>query len=144
AKATLRSGGVRSRSKTAVKTFGTYFGLEAEVGPEGYGEFRGYYQEMLKEDLLGSHPLCGELAQIIAAPRDSRTARCLGPVVGFLPVETLPSGVRERLGFESTPKTMLAMRALRSSAPVLFPRLPDRIRRFPEAVERLQRERGVG
>ena len=82
--------------------FGTYFGLGEDAGPGDYREFVEYYDEMLAGDLLGSHPLCVEVAASVVHPGKPLRNRLLGRVVDFLPVETVPLRIRERLGLEST------------------------------------------
>ncbi|MDF1850731.1 MAG: oxygenase MpaB family protein [Verrucomicrobiales bacterium] len=124
-----------------MRSFGTWFGLEENYGPSDFEEFEKYYQSMIEGDLLGSHPLCGQLAAAIAAPRDTLGARILGKSIRFLPVETIPEPVRERLGFRSTPLTRGSMAVLLKTAAVTFKRWPTRMRLYPESIERLRRER---
>lgn len=124
-----------------MKQFGTYFGLDQNQVPADLASFESYYLSVIEGDLLASHPLCAELAQSIASPRDSWLARSLGISIRFLVVETLPPNVRERLGFQSTRFTRSSMLLLRRSIPHVYPRLPERSRLFPEALERLEREK---
>lgn len=124
-----------------MRQFGTYFGLDENYGPTDSIEFEHYYHAMIHGDLLGSHPLCARMARAIAEPRDSYAARKVGQAIRFLPIETLPSPVRERIGFRSTPFTRTSMGILRRSAPVAFPCLPRRMRWFPESFQRIKRER---
>lgn len=123
-----------------MKQFGTYFGLEETRVPVDLSSFETYYSSVIRGDLLASHPLCAELAQSIACPRDSWFARSLGISIRFLVIETLPPDVRERLGFESTPITRHSMHLFKRTIPHLFPLLPQQNRLFPEARERLERE----
>lgn len=126
---------------TEMREFGSYFGLDAEYGPADYQAFEDYYHEMLNSDLLGSHPICAQLAQAIALPSDSLKARTIGRSIYSLTVETLPFPARERLGFKSSALTRSSMRLLKTAAPRVFPRLPQPLRNFPEAQERLAREK---
>ena len=115
------------------RRFGTYFGLEEEVGPQDYGEFVEYYDEMLKGDLLGSHPLCAEVASAVVWPLNPWRDRMLGKVVDFLPIETVPEKIRGRLGLESTGWSRVRMRMLAKVAPVAFRTLPKRLTYYPES-----------
>lgn len=123
------------------RKFGTYFGLGEEVGPADYGEFLDYYEEMLAGDLLGSHPLCGEVAAAVVRPRKPMRDRMLGKVVDFLPIETVPELIRTRLGLESSGWSRFRMKVLKQVAPVAFRVLPKRLTYYPESYERL-REKG--
>jgi uncharacterized protein (DUF2236 family) len=115
------------------RRFGTYFGLGEEVGPANYGEFVEYYDEMLSGDLLGSHPLCAEVAAAVVWPQKPWRARTLGKVVDFLPIETVPVTIRTRLGLKSTGWTRFRMSLLKRVAPVGFRLLPKRCTYYPES-----------
>lgn len=125
---------------TEMREFGTFFGLAADYGPEDYSQFQDYYVDVLSSDLLGSHPICKELAQKIAQPNDTHQITLIGKAVYFLTVESIPSPVRERLGFKSTKLTRTKMCCLKSVLPVIFPVVPKRLRFYPESIERLKRE----
>ncbi len=112
--------------------FGTYFGVAETDCPAVWPEFEDYYESMIHGELLGSHPICAEVSRGIIDPRDSAFARTLGRLIDFLPVETLPEPVRSRLGILSTPWTRARMRVLVRSVPHWFPRLPARLRFYPE------------
>ncbi len=125
--------------------FGEYFGADLRIAPRDWAEFEVYYREMIDGPVLGSHPLCAQVAQAVAAPNDSPFAWVLGRLFGFIPIETLPPAVRERLGLRSTTFTRTAMRLLRCVLPPLFPRLPPALRFYPEyrqAAARLRRSGG--
>lgn len=115
------------------RRFGTYFGLGEEVGPGNYGEFVEYYDEMLSGDLLGSHPLCAEVAGAVVWPQKPWQYRMLGKVVDFLPIETVPVTIRARLGLKSTGWTRFRMALLKRVAPVGFRVLPRRFTYYPES-----------
>lgn len=121
--------------------FGTYFGLAGDAGPASYMEFKHYYDDMLNGELLGSHPLCSQLAQAIALPQDSAWAKLLGRRLYFLAVEGLPSPVREKLGFRSSRYTRSSMWALRRSVRLGFGLLPPQVRLYPEALARVRLEK---
>jgi uncharacterized protein (DUF2236 family) len=123
----------RERFYRDFRRFGTYFGLGEEVGPADYGEFLDYYKKMLSGDLLGSHPLCAEVAAAVVRPQNPMRDRLLGRVVDFLPIETVPETIRERLGLESTRWSRFRMGVLKRVAPGAFRVLPKRVTYYPES-----------
>ncbi len=123
----------RERLYQDFRRFGTYFGLGEDVGPGNYGEFVAYYNEMLASDLLGSHPLCAEVAAAVVWPQKPWRDRMLGKVVDFLPIETVPVRIRTRLGLKSTGWTRFRMSLLKWVAPVGFRVLPRRFTYYPES-----------
>ena len=123
------------------RRFGTYFGLREDEGPADYVEFASYYADMLASDLLGSHPLCAEVAATVVNPPGPLRDRMLGKLANFLPIETVPVTIRERLGLRSTPWTRLRMATLRRAAPIAFRVLPRRLTYYPESY---QAERDLG
>ena len=112
--------------------FGTYFGVDEPSCPSGWVAFENYYDGMLQGGLLGSHPICSKMAQAVIHPQDSLGTRLLGWGMDFMPLETLPPRVRDRLGLPSTVSTRLRMRFIRAVLPRLFPILPRRLRFYPE------------
>lgn len=115
------------------RRFGTYFELSESEGPGDYREFVDYYEAMLQDDILGSHPLCAEVAAAVVRPPNPLRDRLLGRVVDFLPIETLPEHLRERLHLKSTAWTRLRMAMLRHLAPIAFRVLPKRLTYYPES-----------
>ncbi|NNM29876.1 MAG: DUF2236 domain-containing protein [Akkermansiaceae bacterium] len=113
--------------------FGTYFGLPCDAGPRDYEEFAGYFDGMLHDDILGSHPLCAEVAASVVHPSGRLRERLLGRAVDFLPIETVPPHLRERLGLQSTAGTRFRMAVLRRLAPLAFRILPKRLTYYPES-----------
>ena len=112
--------------------FGTFFGIDESLSPKGWGAFEAYYDGMVEGDLLGSHSMCRELAWAVIYPQDSASTRLLGRGMDFLPIETLPPKVRDRLGLRSTISSRFRMRLTRSVLPKLFPVFPRRLRFYPE------------
>jgi len=131
----------RERFYRDFRRFGTYFGLGEKVGPSSYGEFVEYYEEMLSGDLLGSHPRCAEVAAAVVRPQKPMRDRLLGKVVDFLPIETVPETIRERLGLESTSWSRFRMGVLRRVSPVAFRVLPKRVTYYPESYRAEKRLR---
>ena len=115
------------------RKFGTYFGLDEKEGPQNHAEFVDYFDAMLKNDLLGSHALCAEVAAAVVRPPAPWYNHLLGMLVDFLPIETVPSAIRDRLQLKSTYSTRARMAMLRTMAPLAFRVLPKRLTYYPEA-----------
>lgn len=115
------------------RRFGTYFELSEEEGPANYREFVDYYEAMLQDEVLGSHPLCAEVAAAVVRPPNPLRDRILGHLVDFLPIETTPAHIRELLGLRSTGWTRLRMAMVRRLAPIAFRVLPKRLTYYPES-----------
>ena len=76
--------------------------------------------------------MCGELARAVIYPQDSAGTRLLGWGMDFLPIETLPPKVRERLGLRSTIWSRFRMQFTRYMLPKMFPAIPRHLRFYPE------------
>lgn len=117
------SPGDLSRFYTDMRVFGRSFGLDPTFGPQTWEEFTAYYQAMLTGPLLGSHPLCGEVAQAIIRPRRPYWLRLLAPLLSGFACEYVPEPLRSRLGLPSRswhrPTTHLAEGLIRGLLPVL-------------------------
>jgi uncharacterized protein (DUF2236 family) len=118
--------------------FGAYFGVDESLCPVGWPAFETYYEEMVEGELLGSHWLSRELARAVVYPQDSAAIRLFGLGIDFLPIETLPINVRQRLGFVSTTSSRLRMRLTRCVLPKVFPFLPPRLRFYPEYLRAIR------
>ena len=118
--------------------FGAYFGVKESHCPEGWRAFQDYYTSMLEGELLGSHWMCRKLARAVIYPCDATGVRLLGLGIDFLPLETLPSRIRQRLGLQSTIWSRVRMRVTRRVLPKLFPVLPRRLRFYPEYLKAIR------
>ena len=92
--------------------FGTYFGVDESLSPKGWHAFEVYYNTMLEGDLLGSHWMSRKRARAVFHPQDSAGTRLLGRCMDFLPIETLPLKVRDRLELQSTISSHVRRRRL--------------------------------
>ena len=115
--------------------FGTYFGVPESLSPMDWPTFQVYYTSMVEGELLGSHPICTELARAVLHPQDTVATAVLGRAIDFVVVETLPPKVRQRLGFESTISSRFRMQLARRVLPKIFPALPPRVRFYPEYLK---------
>ena len=123
----------RERFYRDFRKFGTYFGLDESEGPASYDAFSEYYDAMLENEILASHPICARVAASVVRPPHPLRDRLLGRVVDFLPIETIPESIRLRLGLRSTPWSRVRMAVLGRLAPIAFRVLPRRLTYYPEA-----------
>jgi uncharacterized protein (DUF2236 family) len=115
-----------------MRRFGAYFDLPEHYGPQTWDDFVQYYESILNDPQLGSHPISQEVAWAIAAPKRPWYVVPLGLPLQILLSETLPSPVRERLGFRSTRFSRFAMRSVSGILRVVVPLLPGVVRFRPE------------
>lgn len=80
-----------------MRVFGRYFGLDSTFGPQTWDEFSTYYTAMLTGSLLGSHPLCAEVANAIIQPRHPLALRMVAPLLTPLACDYVPEPIRTRL-----------------------------------------------
>ena len=118
-----------------MRRFGTYFGLPGHVGPQTWDAFTVYYQRMLADERIGSSEVSRAMAWAVAAPARPLWLRVLSRPARFAIIETLPSPVRERLGFRRTWWTRLSMAAVSGAMPWVVPLLPARLRFAPQYLE---------
>ncbi len=131
----------RERFYRDMREFGGYFGLAPDYGHNDFRTFSRWFADALEDPRLGSAPLCSEVASAVVRPQRPLLARGLGIATDFIPIETVPSRIRDVLGFRSTAWTRMRMRMLRWTAPAMFRILPKRLTYYPEAY---QAERRLG
>lgn len=131
----------RERLHTDFRKFGTFFGLTEDYGPQSYAEHQTYFDEQLASDLLGSHPLCAEIAAAVVRPPAPWRDRFLGHFVDFLPIETVPPNIREKLQLKTTFWTRQRMTLLKPLASLGFRVLPKRLTYYPESYRAERRLR---
>lgn len=122
-----------------MRVFGKCFGLDPEYGPRSWAEFEVYYGEMINGPLLGSHPLCAEVACSIVLPESPSYLRMLSPWLAPLACEYVPEPVRSRLRLPSRRWHRPAVRALEGSVRLLLPLLPFPLRHAPAYRKALAR-----
>ena len=118
---------------------GQFFGIREEPDERlsTWAKFERYYDSMINGDLLGSDPVCGELARYLVSPQDSQLVKLLSSVTGFLPVETLPPQLLEPLTLKSTSLSRVKMRWFTRAFPIIFRWLPERQKYFKRTQRRL-------
>jgi uncharacterized protein (DUF2236 family) len=115
-----------------MRVFGTYFDLPINYGPQTWEAFQRYYDSVLADPMIGSHEISKEVAWAIARPGRPWYVVPLGLPISVLLHETLPSPVRERLGFRSTRFSRFSMRVVTALLRCIVPLLPPVLRYRPE------------
>ena len=115
-----------------MRVFGRCFGLDAAFGPQTWAEFSDYYDEMISGPLLGSLPLCAEVASAILAPRSPFVLRFVGPLFTPLACVYVPEPVRTRLHLPWRRWHPAAVRVLERGVRLFLPILPG-VARYPAA-----------
>ncbi len=133
----------RDRFLEENRRFGEVFGLNRERLPEGWVAFEAYWYGMLEGDLLGSEPVCGEMARAVVRPRKPWTFRVLSPVLEGLAVGLMPERLIGRLGLCRGGTSRLLWAMVGGALKHVAPRLPGRIR-FAQAYHQACRRLGVG
>lgn len=85
-----------------MRTLGTFFGLPTTFGPQALDDFERYFDAMIADPLIGSHPVSRKVARAVARPATPWWLRLAGGPITFIFSEILPPPVRDRLGFRST------------------------------------------
>lgn len=114
-----------------MRVFGRCFGLDPAFGPQTWDEFTAYYEEMLCGPLLGSHPLCSEVACAIVLPRRPLVLRWLAPLLAPFACAYVPEPLRTRLRLPWRERLQPVIQAMERSIAWLLPMLPDCVRFAP-------------
>jgi uncharacterized protein (DUF2236 family) len=124
-----------------MRRFGTYFGLNEAYGPQSWPQFADYWQRMIADPTIGSHPLSRRVAAAVARPR-----RPWWLAIGMCPLQfvirqTIVAPVAQRLGMAPGRRSAAAMRVVHAACRALVPFLPRRLR-FPPHYRHALREIG--
>ena len=114
-----------------MRTFGRCFGLDPTYGPQTWLAFAEYYSAMITGPLLGSHPLCAEVANAIVSPARPFSAWLLAPAVAPLACEYVPEPVRSRLRLPTRRWHAPAVRGFEWTARAVLPLVPGVLRHAP-------------
>ena len=112
--------------------FGEVFELDPGMLPKSWGSFERYYEEMLNGPLLGSHPICTEVANAVIKPEAPWFIRACSPVFRAMTIEYLPPTLRERLRIDSGDLTGILWSALDRFLPLLIRFAPENLRYAPQ------------
>lgn len=77
--------------------FGEVFGLDPALLPKTWEAFESYYDATLNSPLLGSHPLCAEVANAVIKAESPWFMRALSPAFRVMTTEYLPQELQIRL-----------------------------------------------
>ena len=121
--------------------FGEVFGLSPALLPQTWPQFEDYWSGMMDGPMLGSHPLCGEVARAVVCPDAPWTMRALSPVFQALTLEYLPPTLRARLGFPNPSGQSKLWRLLDGALPSLRRLAPPSLCFAPHYL-RAMRSRG--
>ncbi len=128
----------KERFLAEMVVLGQFFGMR--VGEDerlsSWANYERYFDGMINGDLLGSDPVCGELARCLVKPQDSFTVRCLGCAISFLPLETLPPQLLEPLTLKSTAMSRAQMRFFRRVFPGIFRLVPAKLKYYERTRRR--------
>lgn len=111
--------------------FGSVFGLPSGSLPRTWAGFRNYVEEMFGGPLLGSEPVCGEVARAVIRPDAPFWMRQLSPVFRALALECIPSPVAGRLGLGASILRRPLWRMLELLLAGRLGMLPDSLRFAP-------------
>lgn len=120
--------------------FGEVFGLRPGLLPQAWDEFEAYWQGMMQGNLLGSHPLCGEVARAVVRPDAPWSMRLLSPVFRALALELLPAPVRGRLGFCENSRHAWLWNPLDRTLPSLMHAAPASLRYASQYLQARKRQ----
>ena len=113
------------------RSFGEVFGLPAESLPTDWTAFKSYWEMMLHAPLLGSDPLCAEVANAILHPRTPLIMRSLAPVFRALAMAFIPTPLQVRLQLEGATLHKPTWGLLDMLLPQILPISPNKIRFAP-------------
>jgi uncharacterized protein (DUF2236 family) len=100
--------------------FGEVFGLDPGHLPKSWDVFENYFEQLLNGPLLGSDPLCAEVANAVIMPDSPWYMRALSPVFRAMTVEYLPAQLQARLKIESGSLTKIFWPVLDRILPALI------------------------
>lgn len=107
------------------RRFGEVFGLAPASLPPDWSAFLTYWESMMDGALLGSDPLCGEVARAVIRPDAPWGMRLASPLIRALTVGYLPGPLANRLGIEPGVAGDPVWRLLDLALPRLLAMAPD-------------------
>lgn len=120
--------------------FGEVFGLDPELLPKSWDAFEAYYEKMLNGPLLGSHPLCADVANAVITADSPCFMRALSPVFRVMTTEYLPQELQNRLKIEHGVLASTFWPILDRVLPSLIRVSPASVRFAPHYRRALRRE----
>ena len=114
------------------RRFGEAFGPGGLKVPDTWQAFEVYWESMISGTLLGSDPVCAEVANAIIKPDAPRHYRALSPIMNALITEQIPPELREKLQLPKRGICSGMWKGMKTIIPPLLPRLPAMIRFAPQ------------
>jgi uncharacterized protein (DUF2236 family) len=109
------------------RVFGEVFGMPPERLPATWPAFESYWDEMTTGNLLGSDPLCGEVARAVVGPVSPWWLKIASPVIEELAAGLMGETLVERLGLKRRTAGVL-WPSLDALLPALAPMTPQGLR----------------
>jgi uncharacterized protein (DUF2236 family) len=122
--------------------FADVFGLESDHMPKSWDAFQDYWNAMLHGDVLGSDPVCAEVANAVIRPDAPLMMRWLAPVFRALTLEYLPSPLAQRLHLSPSKLQKPLWSTLDQFLPRLLRIMPPSMRYAPQYLAALKRPAG--
>lgn len=111
--------------------FAEVFGLPPDRLPTDWSEFESYWEMTIHSALLGSDPVCAEVANAVVQPERPMHMRMLSPVFHALAIEFIPPALQIKLHLEGAALHPVLWKVLDSVLPSVIPRLPPQFRFAP-------------
>lgn len=111
-----------------MRAWGQFFGLSTSYGPRNWEEFEDYYATILHGNVLGSDPICAEVARQVVYPEHPLLFKLGTLPLSYLVTENLPPPLLERLGLRSERWTRTAWSVTKTLVPTVYSLLPDALR----------------
>jgi uncharacterized protein (DUF2236 family) len=124
------------------RAFGEVFGLPPGCLPATWPDFESYWNEMTTGNLLGSDPLCGEVARAVVRPDGPWWLKIASPVIEELAAGWMGEALVERLGLQRRSAGVL-WPCLDALVPALAPLTPSCLR-FCRAYRRALTRGSIG
>lgn len=104
------------------------FGMPGNLLPGKWQDFQCYWDAMISRDLLGSHPICGEVARAVLQPTRPWAFRLVHPALPALASVLIPEALAKKLELPTgwNPQTLWVL--LDRFLPAIIHGLPSAIR----------------
>lgn len=119
--------------------FAEVFGLDPDEIPTPWDAFLRYWNATLHSDLLGSDPICADVANGVVRPDAPWAMRRLSPLFRALTLEYLPSPLARRLNLSPSKLQTPTWSLLDLLLPKLLPAMPPSMRYAPQYLAALKR-----
>ena len=118
------------------KLLNEQYGVPLEAMPESYDDFVAYFERMVDEELAVTDALRDVVGSILDPELPAAAKIAARPLLGAMRLATvglLPVTLRERLGFDWSPRRERLLGASRTAVRGMLPLMPALAREFPAA-----------